>query len=181
MARLPIIQTETAGSKTRQMLEGVQATLNMTPNFVRVMGNSPAVLESYLGFSGAMKGGSLPPKLAVEIALAVGQQNGSQYCVSAHTAIGKLTGLTEAEIEEARSARSHSPKEAAALQFARLVLAREGRMADDDFVAIKQAGFNDAEIAEIIAHVALNIFTNYFNSATQVEVDFPPVDLEHRA
>jgi uncharacterized peroxidase-related enzyme len=181
MSRLPAIQTETANGKAKLLLEAVQAKLKITPNMTRVMANSPAVLEGYLSFSGALAGGSLPAKLREEIALEVGEQNACQYCVSAHTAIGKLTGLTDAEIQEARDARSSSQKHAAALEFARQVVAKRGRVADADFEAVRKAGFGDGEIAEIIAHVALNVFTNYFNIATEVEVDFPKIALRQTA
>jgi uncharacterized peroxidase-related enzyme len=181
MSRLSAIQTETAGGKAKQLLEAVQAKLKITPNMTRVMANSPSVLEGYLGFSGALSGGTLPAKLREEIALVVGEQNECQYCVSAHTAIGRLTGLTDTEIEQAREARSSSPKHAAALEFARQVMAKRGRVTDAEFEAVRMAGFGDGEIAEIIAHVALNVFTNYFNNATQVEVDFPKVALRKTA
>jgi uncharacterized peroxidase-related enzyme len=181
MSRLPVIQTEAADPKARKLLEAVQAKLRITPNMTRVMANSPAVLEGYLGFSGALAGGSLAPKLREQIALAVGEQNGCQYCVSAHTAIGKLTGLADLEIEEAREARSRSAQEHAALEFTRVLVANHGRVTDADFDALKKVGFSDGEIAEIIAHTALNIFTNYFNTAAEVEVDFPKVALRQVA
>ena len=177
MSRLPAIQTETANAKAKQLLEAVQSKLKMTPNMTRVMANSSAVLEGYVSFSGALAGGSLPAKLREELALAVGEQNACQYCVSAHTAIGKLTGLTDTDIEQARDARSSSAKAAAALAFAQKVLARKGQVTDADFEAVRQAGFGEGEIAEIIAHVALNIFTNYFNLAAATDVDFPKVFL----
>ena len=181
MPRLSAIQPETATGKAKQLLDGVQAKLKITPNMTRVMANSPVVLEAYVSFSGALSGGALPAKLREEIALEVGEQNSCQYCVSAHTAIGKLTGLSEAEIEQARAAKSNSPKHAAALTFARQIVATRGRPTDADFDSVRGAGFTDGEIAEIIAHVALNIFTNYFNNAAQVEVDFPKIALRHAA
>ncbi|HMD44240.1 MAG TPA: carboxymuconolactone decarboxylase family protein [Candidatus Acidoferrum sp.] len=181
MSRLPAIQTELANGKAKQLLEGIQRKLKITPNMTRVMANSAAVLEGYLGFSGALAGGSLPAKLHEEIALEVGEQNACEYCLSAHTAIGKMTGLTNSEIEAARDARSSVPKHAAALEFARQVVAKKGRVSDADFEAVREAGFSDGEIAEIIAHVALNVFTNYFNTAAEVEVDFPKVALRKSA
>jgi AhpD family alkylhydroperoxidase len=116
-------------------------------------------------------------KLAVEI----GELNSCQYCVSAHTAIGKMTGLTDEEIQEARMGRSYSGKETAALKFAQELVTKRGRTTDADMEALRSSGFSDGEIAEIIAHVALNIFTNYFNNAAEVEVDFPKVALRMSA
>ncbi|MFZ3201398.1 MAG: carboxymuconolactone decarboxylase family protein [Candidatus Acidiferrales bacterium] len=181
MSRLPAIQTETASGRSKQLLEAVQAKLKITPNMTRVMANSPAVLEGYLGFAGALAGGSLPAKLREELALEVGEQNGCAYCVSAHTALGKMAGLTEPQTREAREARSSSPKDAAALEFARQVVAKKGWVTESDFEAVRKAGFGDGEIAEIIAHVALNVFTNYFNTATEVEIDFPKIALRQTA
>jgi uncharacterized peroxidase-related enzyme len=177
MSGLPTIQTEMATGKTKELLETVQAKLKITPNMTRVMANSPAVLQGYLSFSGALATGTLEPKLREEIALEVGEQNACQYCVSAHTAIGKMTGLTDQEMEAARDAKSSSTKNDAALKFSRTIVAKKGQTSDADLQAVRAAGFNDGEIAEIIAHVALNIFTNYFNRTAQVEVDFPKVAL----
>jgi uncharacterized peroxidase-related enzyme len=181
MSRLPAIPTESAPGKAKHLLEAVQAKLKITPNMTRVMANSPAVLEGYLAFSGALASGVLDPKLREEIALEVGEQNSCQYCVSAHTAIGKSVGLTDSEIEAAREANSNFAKNAAALRFARQIVASQGRPTDAEFDAVRNAGLNNAEIAEIIAHVALNVFTNYFNNTAQVEVDFPKIALHHSA
>ncbi len=181
MSRLPAIQTETAMGKAEELLEGVQAKLKITPNMTRVMANSPAVLQGYLSFSGALAAGSLDAKLREEIALEVGEQNACQYCVSAHTAIGKMTGLTDSEIEAARDAQSGSAKNTAALKFAREIVAKKGRATDADVQAVRSGGFTDGETAEIIAHVALNVFTNYFNNTAGVEVDFPKMALRQTA
>ena len=181
MPRLNAIQPDHATGKAKELLDGVYAKLKITPNMMKVMANSPAVLQGYLSFSGALAGGALDAKLREEIALAVGEQNACQYCVSAHTAIGKMTGLTDAEIESARGASASTPKHAGALQFARQLVAKQGRIADADVDAARRAGLNDGEIAEVIAHVALNIFTNYFNNATDVEVDFPKIALRKSA
>ncbi len=181
MSRLPALQTEMTGSKAKRLLEGVQAKLEMTPNFLRVMANSPAVLEGYLNFAGALAGGSLPAKLREQIAIAVGERNGCQYCLSAHTALGKLAGLSEVELENARAMRSDSPEDAAALEFVELLMARRGHVTEADFEKVRSAGFSESDIAEIVAHTALNIFTNYFNTANEVEVDFPKVVLKQAA
>lgn len=181
MSRLKTIQTDAATGTAKELLEAVHAKLSITPNMTRVMANSPAVLGAYLSFSGALAEGSLSAKLRELIALEVGEQNACQYCVSAHTAIGKMTGLSDAEISAARETRSSDTKTAAALAFARQIVAKQGRATQADVDAVRNAGFNDGEIAEIITHVALNIFTNYFNNAAGVEVDFPKIALRTSA
>ena len=180
MSRLHAIETHAASGKAKELLEAVQAKLKVTPNMTKVMANSSAVLDAYVSFSGALAEGSLSGKLREMIALEIAEQNGCQYCVSAHTAISKLGGLTSGEIEDAREGRANSPKDAAALAFARLILMNRGRTTSADFEGLRKAGFSDGEIAEIVAHVALNVFTNYFNVATDVEVDFPKIEL-HKA
>ena len=181
MSRLSAIQPDKATGKAKELLDAVQAKLSITPNMTRVMANSAAVLEAYLSFSGALAGGLLNAKLREQIALEVGEQNSCQYCVSAHTAIGRMTGLSDSEIEAAREAKSNAAKPAAALAFARQIVAKQGRATQADVDAVRNAGFTDGEIAEIIANVALNIFTNYFNNTADVEVDFPKIALRRSA
>ena len=177
MARLPMIDPKTATGKAKELLDAVQAKLKITPNMTKVMANSPAVLQAYLGFSGALAEGTLDVKLREQIALAVGQSNQCQYCVSAHTAIGKMVGLPQSELVASRSGHSTSPKSEAALSFSKKVIADGGKASAAEVAALRTAGFSDAEIAEIVAHIALNVFTNYFNNITEVDVDFPKVDL----
>jgi len=181
MSRLNAVQPEQATGKTKELLDAVKAKFRVVPNLTKVMANSPAVLEGYISFSGALAHGALDPKLREQLAIEVADQNSCQYCLSAHTAIGKMTGLTIEELELARSANSTTPKTTAALQFARQLVESKGQISDAEVEAVRRAGYSDAEIAEIIAHVALNIFTNYFNNATGVEVDFPKIALRKSA
>jgi uncharacterized peroxidase-related enzyme len=176
MSGLPALQPEAATGKAKELLDAVLAKLTITPNMTRVMANSPVVLEAYLSFSGALSQGALDAKLREEIALEVAEQNSCQYCVSAHLAIGKMTGLSDSEIQQA-GGEVGLPEEYAALQFARELVVKKGRVTDADMETVRRSGFNDGEIAEIIAHVALNIFPNYFNNTAAVEVDFPKIAL----
>lgn len=175
MARLIAVDPAKASGKAKELLDKVKAKLGITPNSMRTMANSPAVLEGYLVFSNALAGGSLSAKLREQIALAVAETNGCEYCLSAHTATGKIVGLTENEILSSRQTASTDPKVDAALKFAKTIVARRGEVTDDDLIRIRQAGYSDGETAEIIANVVLNIFTNYLNQAAQTEIDFPKV------
>lgn len=177
MARLAMVDPETATGQARQLLNQVHAKLGRTPNMMRAMAASPAVLEAYLAFSGALAGGQLTAKLREQIALTVAEANACQYCLSAHTAIGKMVGLGESDIESARQSAASDPKTEAALKLARAVALQRGRVGDDDVARARQAGYTDAEIAEIVAAVALNAFTNYFNLVGETEIDFPKVRL----
>lgn len=175
MPRLPQIDPTQATGQAKALLDQVQQGLRLVPNMARAMANSPAVLGGYLGFSIALQRGALPAKLREQIALAVAEANSCGYCLSAHAAVGKMVGLAPADIEASRSLDAAEPKARAALRFAAAILEGRGEVSDDEFTRVRQAGFGDAEIAEIVAHVALNVFTNYFNKAIEVTIDFPAV------
>lgn len=175
MSRLKAIDPSTTTGKTKSLLDGVKGKLGMVPNMMQVMANSPVVLESYLSFSGGLAHGQLDAGTREELAVLIAQQNSCDYCLSAHTALGKMAGLDDDVLIASRKGNGNSPKATAALTFARRVLNRKGQVGDADLAAVRSAGFSDGEIAEIIAHVALNVFTNYFNIATGVDIDFPKV------
>lgn len=174
--RLNAVDPATATGKAQTLLAGVTATLGLTPNMMRAMANSPAVLEGYLQFSAALGKGALRAGLREEIALAVAEANSCDYCLSAHSTLGQLAGLQEDQIEASRDARSSDPREDAALKFAVAVVKSKGSVSDTEFARVRAAGFGDGEIAEILAHVAINVFTNYFNKAALTVVDFPRVE-----
>ncbi len=175
MSRLPVIDPSTAQGKAKELLDAVKAKLGLVPNMTRVMANSPAALQAYLGFSGALAAGLLDPKTREQLALVTAQQNHCDYCLSAHTAIGKMVGLNHEQIVASREGNGGSERATAALTFARRVLESKGEIHESDLADVRAAGYSDGEIAEIIAHVALNVFTNYFNVATKVDIDFPKV------
>jgi uncharacterized peroxidase-related enzyme len=175
MSRLNTIDPATATGKAKDLLDAVKAKLGLVPNMTRVMANSPAVLEGYLGLSGALGHGLLDAQTRERLALVTAQQNHCNYCLSAHTAIGKMVGLTPGEVVASREGNGGSDKVTAALTFARQVLDAKGSITEANLAAVRAAGYSDGEIAEIIAHVALNVLTNYFNIATDVDIDFPKV------
>jgi uncharacterized peroxidase-related enzyme len=175
MTRLQVVDPSTATGKAKDLLDAVKAKLGLVPNMTKVMATSPEVLEAYVGFSGALAAGHLDPKIREQIALVTAQQNHCDYCLSAHTAIGKVVGLRPEQILESREGKGNSERATAALTFAKRVLDTRGHVSEPDLSALRAAGFSDGEIAEIIAHVALNVFTNYFNVAADVDIDFPKV------
>ncbi|MEW6129851.1 MAG: carboxymuconolactone decarboxylase family protein [Acidobacteriota bacterium] len=177
MSRVQAIDYEQATGKTRALLDAVKTKLGITPNLMKTMAQSPAVLEAYLNFSGALNGGKLNPRLREQIALITAEINGCDYCASAHTAIGKSIGLSAEAILAARQGNAPDAKSDAALKFARAIIVNRGEVSDADFQTVKAAGFDEGEVAEIIANVALNIFTNYFNEIAKTEIDFPRVQI----
>jgi uncharacterized peroxidase-related enzyme len=175
MVKLVALNPTQATGKVKDLLAQVQAQLGMVPNMMRTMANSPAMLEGYLSFSNALAGGVLSPQLREQIALTVAEINSCEYCLSAHTTIGKMVGLSDRNLNSGRLSFSDDPKIDVTLKFARAVVVNQGQLTTDYLNRLHQVGYVDAEIVEIIANVILNIFTNYFNHIAETEVDFPKV------
>jgi uncharacterized peroxidase-related enzyme len=167
---------DTAPTASQPLLEGVRKKLGSVPNLFRLVGNSPAALEGYLGMSGALAKGALATPTHERIALAVAEINGCDYCLSAHTYLGtRLAKLDADEIAANRDGRSNDAKADAAVRFAVNVVRQRGRIAPAELQAVRDAGYSDAEIIEIVQHVALNTWTNYLNTIAATEIDFPVV------
>lgn len=175
MQRLAAIEPEQATGKAKELLDATKAQLGMVPNLMKTLASSPAALEGYLSFSGALHHGLLRGKLREEISVLVAEINGCEYCSAAHTAIGKGIGISDDALIEARRGGSSDPKIDAALKFAALVLQQRGKVSDEAVAAVRAAGYSDGEIAEIVANVSVNVLTNYFNNVANTVVDFPPV------
>ncbi len=176
MSRIHQVAPESATGTVKGLLDAVQGKLGLVPNMTRAMANAPAVLEGYLSFSGALGKGKLSAKNRERIALAVGQANGCDYCLAAHSAIGKMVGLTADQILDSRRGTSVEPQSDAIVRFARQVVDKQGRVTDADLADARLAGLDDAAVAEVVANVALNIFTNYFNHVAETDIDFPKAE-----
>lgn len=167
---------EASPAASQPLLQAVQKQLGVVPNLFRVVGNSPASLEGYLGLSGALGKGKLDAKTRERIALAVAEINGCGYCLAAHSYLAKnLAKLDDAEIAANRGGGSNDPKADAAVAFAATIVRERGHVASADLEAVRAAGYGDAEIIEIVLHVALNTLTNYVNEVAGTDVDFPVV------
>ncbi len=177
MSRIPHLSPADARGRTKDLLDGVQRTLGMVPNFMQVFARSEAALAGFLGLNGALHQGVLDATVRERIALAVAEGNGCQYCVSAHTALGAQAGLDPDEMVAARRGRASDARAAAAVTFALAVLENTGDVTTAELQAVRDAGFDDAEIVEIIAFVGLNVLTNLLGKAAQVDIDFPEVEL----
>ena len=176
MSRLNLIDAKQADGKQKELLDAVQKKLGMTPNLVRVFANSPAVLQGYLGLNDGLSEGALDVKVREQIALTVAEINGCEYCLAAHTTVGKMLGLNRDEILDARQGTSSDSRVDAALYFAQSVVEKSGWVSDEDLDKVRSAGYDDGEISEIVAHVVLNIFRNYFNHVAETPIDFPKAD-----
>ncbi|WP_018276088.1 peroxidase-related enzyme [Teredinibacter turnerae] len=177
MSRINVVKNDIANVEQAALFEAINSKLGVVPNVMRVIANSPSALRAFLGLHAIAEEGELELKTRERIALGVAEQNACEYCVSAHTAIGRKVGLSSAEIEANRAGGSQDAKAAEAVKFARSVAKNTGEVTTAELMAIREAGFSDAEIIEIITHVALNLFTNMIGKASRVEIDFPKVQL----
>lgn len=175
MSRLQPVDRSTAPDKTRRLLDGVEKKLGMVPNLIATMAHSHALAQAYLAYSQALAGGVIPAQLREQIALAVSQANECGYCLAAHSAIGSSVGLSDDEIRDARTGASPDRKTEAALHFAQQIVEKRGWLSDAELDEVRDAGYSDEEIVELIGHVALSVFTNYFNHVAHTDVDFPAV------
>lgn len=173
MSRLPNVDPVTATGRPKELLDAVKHKMGMVPNMTRALANGPAALDGYLQLSGALSKGTLPAKVREQLALAVAEANGCDYCLAAHSAVGKAVGLTAEQVRDARQGTAVDAKTDALLGFARKVVDARGRVGDGDLAAVRAAGWDDAAVAEAVAHVALNVFTNYFNNLARTDLDFP--------
>jgi len=173
MQRIHALDPAAAPAASRPLLAAVQKKLGATPNLFTTLAHSAAGLQFYLHQSESLASGSLPAKLREQIALATAGVNGCDYCASAHALLGKGVGVSAEEAAKNLRGVASDGRVQAALAFTRAVIDKRGRVSDEQLKTVRDAGYSDAEIVEIVAHVAMNIFTNYFNHVAGTEVDFP--------
>lgn len=177
MSRITVIDHHNANVEQKALLDAIQGQLGMVPNFLKVFANSPVALQAFLGLHGVANAGSLSPQTRERIALALAQQNTCEYCLSAHTAIGRKAGLSGEEIAAARAGNSEDAKAAVAVKLARSLVEHKGEISTAELIEAREAGYSDADIVEIITHVGMNLLTNILGKASRVDIDFPKVAL----
>jgi uncharacterized peroxidase-related enzyme len=181
MNRIQPVTENQASAEQQALFDAIKGQLGMVPNFLRVFANSPAALRAFLGLHSIAGEGKLDPQTRERIALALAEQNACQYCLSAHSAIGRKAGLSGTEIEANRAGSSEDSKAALAVGFAQTVARHSGTVSTAELLALREAGYSDAEIVEIITHVGMNLLTNMLAKTSQVDIDFPKVELNQAA
>ncbi|USH01432.1 carboxymuconolactone decarboxylase family protein [Grimontia kaedaensis] len=180
MANLNPVNIATADSKQAELFDQIHNAFGAVPNMFKTIGHSSSALESMWTSFGALGKGNIGAKLGEQIAVLVADINRCEYCLSAHTVLGQNAGATLEQMNDAQRGIAENAKSQAALDFASKLVRFNGQVRESDIQTVRDAGFSDSDIAEILAHVALNIFTNYTNVAFDVEVDFPKVSLTKR-
>jgi len=178
MSRINLVTAEQANEQQTTLYTAIEEQLGIVPNFLKVFANSPAALQAFLGLHSIASEGELDAKTKERIALGLAEQNACQYCVSAHTAIGRKSGLSGDEMMANRAGSSQDAKAAVAVKFSRSLADNSGEVTTAELLEIRNVGYSDAEIVEIITHVGMNILTNILGKASRVEIDFPKVELK---
>ncbi|MBH1988127.1 MAG: peroxidase-related enzyme [Burkholderiales bacterium] len=172
------LQPQQAPAASQPLLAQINQAFGATPNMFKAVANSPAALQSMWAAFGALGTGTLGAKLGEQIAVAIANRNRCEYCLAAHTVLGQNAGASATEMAAAQVGQSDDPRTAAALRFALKVVTDRAQLADGDVAELHEVGFKDEQVVEILAHVALNLYTNYINVALNVPVDFPKVALK---
>src|SRR3569833_1216273 len=175
MTRSDLVDPDQATDQRAETLAQSKGAFGLVPNMFRAGANSPAALTSMWSQFGALGNGSLGAKIGEQIAVAVADRTRCDYCLSAHTMLGRKAGATTEEMTAAQSGRSDDPRTDAVLKLAAALVDKRGQIDEADLQAARDAGLGQEEIVETVAHVALNVFTNYINVALEVPVDFEQV------
>ncbi|MDY0885894.1 carboxymuconolactone decarboxylase family protein [Dongia soli] len=175
MSRIAIPGRDEAPAESQQILDNVNKLLGFVPNLHRLMSISPNALAGWASLMSSLSK-TLDIKTRDGIALAISEVDGCDYCLAAHSYIStNLAKITPEEISLNREGRSSDPKRQAAIAFAKALIERRGKVSDEEFTAVKAAGWTDANIVEMIALSAQFLLTNFMNNAIQTPVDFPEV------
>lgn len=173
MNRIHPLPTDQVPESVAYLYEAVRRDITLVPNLIRTLGNSHASLDAYLKLNASLANGKLPSSLREKLALRIAKLNGCDYCLAIHHAIGGMLGISGEELKAAEGGLSLDTREQAALDLAEAVLATRGDVSAETFSAATGAGISPEDKTEIIAHVALNVFANYFTRFAQTEIDFP--------
>jgi uncharacterized peroxidase-related enzyme len=181
MPRIQPLDSAAATGPVADQLAVTRKMLGATPNLFTTAANSTAALTAMNAFFLALGKGRLGGKIGERVAIAVAQANGCEYCLSAHTALGQMHGVDDAELDAARHGISGDARAQAAITLALDIVGNKGRVGDGSLAEARVAGLTDSDIVETVAHVALNVFTNYLNNLAGTDVDFPVVSLAQAA
>lgn len=178
MSRLTLPDVAQAPAASQPALQVIQKAFGgNVPAMFRMVSNSPAALRSMWGSFGAFAGGKLGAKLGEQLAVAIADRNRCEYCLAAHNVLGANAGLSSETLAQAQRGQSDDPRTAAALKFVLKLVDQRGQVSAADVQAVRDAGFSEGEVVELVGVTALNLFTNYINNALDVPVDFKAVEL----
>ncbi|MYM23062.1 carboxymuconolactone decarboxylase family protein [Duganella sp. FT135W] len=178
MSRLFTQPVSEATGHAAQLFTAIKGAIGKVPNAYLTLGtNSPVALEAALNLDGALKKSSLSAKEVEVVKLAVSQEASCDYCLAAHTLMGGKAGLSADAIKGVRHGQPSGDARLDALAtFVHTVVSTSGDVPAEVVIAVKQAGYSDAQIVDTLLAVASITFTNLFNRVNVTTLDFPPAD-----
>jgi uncharacterized peroxidase-related enzyme len=175
MARTALPTPEQVPAASKPTLDAFTKTIGFTPNMMATFALSPIAFNAWATLLGSLSK-ALDVKTRDSIGLAVSEVNGCNYCLTVHSFTAEhMAKLPADEVLLARKGHATDPKRDAAVQFARKVIETRGQVSDTDVKAVRDAGYTDANVMEIVALVAVYSLTNFFNNVFDPEKDFPAV------
>ena len=178
MSRIKIPAIATATGATAEVYAQVKKIAGgSVPNLFAAVGHlAPTPLAAVLNAEGALASGSLSKQDLETIKMLVSEQTGCDYCIAAHAMLGKMTGLSPEALKQIRAGKATGDaKRDALVHFVLNLQKTSGTISENEFAAIRAAGYTDTQLAEISLAIALTIFTNTFNRINDTDVDFPRV------
>lgn len=177
MSRLSVPNLESDAGPSGQVYAQIKKAIGSVPNtFAAIAAHGPAALKSVLAADTVLASGSLSKSDQETIKLVISGVAGCDYCVAAHSLLGKLAGMKPEELKNIRDRRATGDeKRDALIRFVRKLAQSSGTVSDEEFAAIKAAGYSDAQLVEISLAFATTVFTNVFNRINDTEIDFPAV------
>jgi len=175
MARTTALMPDQVPADSKPTLDAFTKNIGFTPNMMAIFAQSPIAFNAWAALLGSLSK-ALDVKTRDSIGLAVSEVNGCNYCLTVHSFTAEhMAKLPADEVILARKGHAYDPKREAAIQFARKVIETRGRVSDSDLRAVREAGYSEANIIEIVALVAMYSLTNFFNNVFDPEKDFPAV------
>jgi uncharacterized peroxidase-related enzyme len=181
MSRIAIPARDDIAAESREMLDAIAKQLRFVPNLFRTVSISPNALAGLVNFRTAIAG-ALDMQTLTRIALAVSQVNECQYCLSLHTHLGiNYGGLSPSEMALNRQGTSGNARAKTLVGFVQKLMRLRGKVTEEDLQSMRDAGYNDAQIIEIVTASGYYLFTNLINNVFDTAVDFPKVDVDTAA
>ena len=173
MTTIKLVPDAQASAETQELYGMLKQKIGSVPNVYRVYGHSSAALKANLVMDDALSHGELTGKEIEIVALTVSQFNNCEYCLAAHTTVGKMQGMSEAQTIDARKGVYATSKEQSLIDFTKNILTKKGKISENDLTDFLQAGYSNGAVVEVIGQIAKNFFNNYTNHIAGTVVDFP--------
>ncbi len=175
MPRTAALKPEHVPAESKPTLDAFTKNIGFTPNMMAAFAQSPIAFNSWATLLGSLSK-ALDVKTRDSIGLAVSEVNGCNYCLTVHSFTAQhMAKLSAEDITLARKGHANDAKRDAAVQFARKVIETRGHIGDADLNVVREVGYSDANIIEIVALVAMYSLTNFFNNVFDHDKDFPAV------